>query len=327
MTANPLVSVIMPVYNCPKYVSAAIESILAQNFADFEFIIIDDGSTDETPEVLRHYRDPRIRMVTQTNYGLTITLNRGIEMALGKYLARMDQDDISFPGRLDKQVEFMEANPRCGLVGTWSEIWVDDRPSGRFHKHPTNNLQLKFDLFFDNPFVHSSVMIRKSVLDKVGLYTTDTTRQPPEDYELWSRISRESEIANIGEILHIYREISTSMSRNGINPFLERVINIGCENIARVINKPVNQDIVDLVAFKHGAIYRLSEKPRFYEMINNFKIAVEILGNNCEQDTDVLLNQANEIIKSTRLQYLNYRYGKRIGKIMNLYDKLRSYYK
>ena len=95
----PAVSVVLPVYNCPHYVGGAIESVLAQTFPDFELIVIDDGSQDETPTVLRRYTDPRIRLVTQENRGLAATLNRGIELARGRYIARQDQDDIALPER------------------------------------------------------------------------------------------------------------------------------------------------------------------------------------------------------------------------------------
>lgn len=97
---NPLVSVVLPVYNCPHYVEVSIESILAQSCTNFELVVIDDGSTDRTPEVLRQYDDPRMRLVTQENRGLAGTLNRGIELARGQYIARQDQDDFSFSGAI-----------------------------------------------------------------------------------------------------------------------------------------------------------------------------------------------------------------------------------
>ena len=120
---NPAVSVVLPVYNCPQYVDEAINSIFAQTFDDFELIVIDDGSTDETPLVLRKYLDRRMTLIRQENQGLAATLNRGIELSKGRYVARQDQDDASFPQRFAKQVAFLDQHPECGIVGTWAEIW------------------------------------------------------------------------------------------------------------------------------------------------------------------------------------------------------------
>ena len=189
---SPLVSVVLPVYNGEKYMKDAIDSILAQTWHDFEFIIIDDGSRDATWDIIKSYTDPRLVAVKQENSGLAATLNRAIGMARGKYIARQDHDDVSRADRLKQQVEFMESHSDCVLLGTRSEIWVDDRNSGRTHSHPLNSGEIKIGLLFDNPFVHSSVMFRKDVVERVGGYTEDSARQPPEDYELWSRMARDS---------------------------------------------------------------------------------------------------------------------------------------
>jgi hypothetical protein len=237
MTA-PVVSVILPVYNGAVDVPAAIDSILGQSFGDFELIAIDDGSPkDDSLAVMRRIAaergDPRLQVVAlQPNRGLAGALNHGISLARGRYIARQDQDDLSSPGRLAKQVAFLDANPAFGLVGTRAEIWRDGRPTDRFHDHPTDSGRLKLDLLANNPFVHSSVMLRREVLEAAGGYCVDRSRQPPEDYELWSRVARRHEIANLPERLLIYREVATSMSRDGANPFLEKVLMIASENIA-----------------------------------------------------------------------------------------------
>lgn len=264
---NPLVSVILPVYNCPHYVGASIGSILAQSYTNLELVVIDDGSTDRTPEVLRQYDDPRIRLITQENRGLAGTLNRGIELACGQYIARQDQDDVSFPGRLARQVEFLDAHPRCGLVGTWAEIWLEDKRTKRVHAHPSGNADLKFELLLNNPFVHSSVMIRRLALDRVGLYSTDTCRQPPEDFELWSRIAGEYEVANIPEALHAYREVRGSMSRDGPSPFVDHMVKISSENIARASGVPASDaQAVNIAALTHRAEHLLQGVPDFVAM-------------------------------------------------------------
>jgi hypothetical protein len=231
MTA-PLVSVLMPVYNGAPWLAEAIDSVLGQSFADFELIIINDGSKDNSGEIVKAYKDPRIQYHEQKNRGLAGTLNRAIELSRGKYLARQDQDDVSRPNRFQRQIDYLDQHPDCGLVGTWAEIWVDGRPTGRTHRHPTESALIKVELLFNNPFVHSSVMIRKSCLESVGVYSVDPARQPPEDYELWSRIARKHEVANIPELLLMYREVGTSMSRSAGDKWWDRLITISSENLA-----------------------------------------------------------------------------------------------
>jgi glycosyltransferase involved in cell wall biosynthesis len=223
---EPLISVILPVYNCPQHIQEAVESVFSQTYDNFELILIDDGSTDDTPLILRQFTDQRVQLITQQNQGLAAALNQGIRLSHGRYIARQDADDIALPERFSKQVAFMESHPNCALVGTWAEIWEGNVRTTRMHRHPADNTALHFELILNNPFVHSSVMVRKSALERVGVYSTDTARQPPEDYELWSRIAREYEVANIPEMLQIYREVANSLSRKGTTPFLEHLVKI-----------------------------------------------------------------------------------------------------
>ena len=124
MSTNPLVSVLMSVYNGDRYLDEAIDSILSQTYENFEFIIINDGSTDHTKDILSSYsnQDNRIRVFHQKNHGLTFSLNRGLELSRGKYVARMDADDISSPRRLEEQINYLRANPEVGVLGTQMEI-------------------------------------------------------------------------------------------------------------------------------------------------------------------------------------------------------------
>lgn len=228
----PTVSVVLSVRNGGSDLPQAIETILNQSFTDLELIVINNGSTDGTGEFLDQISDPRVRVYHQEDKGLAAALNRGISLARGRYVARQDHDDWALPTRIAQQVAFLDAKPDHALVGTRAEIWIGNRPTGRFHDHPTEDADLRFALLFSNYFVHSSVMMRKSALDEVGSYTTDRSRQPPEDYELWSRIARRFRVANLPERLTIYREVPTSMSREGSNPFQEKLILISAENIA-----------------------------------------------------------------------------------------------
>lgn len=249
----PLVSILLPVYNGDQYLVGAVSSILSQADCDFEIVIINDGSTDTSANLIRQFKDHRIRCFDQENRGLPATLNRAIALAQGTYLARQDQDDLSFPGRLGRQASFLDVNPDVGMIGTWAEIWVENDKTSRLHTHPTDDASLKFHLLFDNPFVHSSVMIRRSVFDEVGCYTEDPSRQPPEDYELWSRVARKFRVANLPEVLLAYREVGDSMSRLGEKPFLRNLMRISAENIAWASGREAETpEVVALSRLSHG---------------------------------------------------------------------------
>ena len=198
---NPRISVLMPVYNGEKYLRQAIDSILSQTFRDFEFLIINDGSTDATVEIITSYTDTRIRLIhNDTNLGLIATLNKGLDLAHGEYIARMDCDDISLPKRLAKQVSFMDRNSDVGICGTWIQFIG----SNRIKKYPLTHEAIKVYLLFNCPLAHPSVMIRKDVLRKNDLYY-DINYKHAEDYELWTRCVNVIKLANIPEVLVKYR--------------------------------------------------------------------------------------------------------------------------
>lgn len=253
LESAPLISVLLPVYNGSQYLKKSIESILGQTYANFELIIINDGSSDDSEQIIQSYHDPRIRCFLQENQGLAATLNRGIGLAAGEIIARQDQDDVSLPLRFERQAEFLEAHPRCGMVGTWAEIWVDNERTDRSHRHPVENAMIKLELLFTNPFVHTSVMMRKECLHEVGGYAVDPSRQPPEDYELWSRIARKHETANIPECLVIYREVVGSMSRSPEASYWEHVVNICHENLLAILGYGYDREItIGAARLYHG---------------------------------------------------------------------------
>lgn len=190
---SPAVSVVMPVYNGERYLKEAIDSILGQTFWGFEFIIVNDGSTDRTGELLRSYSDPRLVVIDQSHQGIGAALNRGIQYARGKYIARMDADDVSHPRRLQCQVEFLERHPDVALLGT-STYRID--ANGQICSlwiHPTSDTDIKRELPYGNQFCHSSVMFRRAVLSRVGGYR----KHRAEDYDLWLRISERYTVANL----------------------------------------------------------------------------------------------------------------------------------
>lgn len=207
----PTVSVVMPVYNGGAYLAQSIQCILDQTFSDFELIIIDDGSTDGSNAVIRSFTDPRISLITQTNKGLAATLNHGLALARGKWIARQDQDDISLPERFAKELEFLRARPEVGLLGTWATVTDSKGTAIGALEHPTDDDLIRYHLLFDSPFVHASVMAARAVLEAAGGYDTDP--KVFEDFDLWSRMVGHTRAANLPEHLVLYREVSTSISR------------------------------------------------------------------------------------------------------------------
>jgi glycosyltransferase involved in cell wall biosynthesis len=212
MTGEPDISVVMAVYNSAGVVAEAIESILHQTFGNFEFIIIDDGSTDSSGEILREYkrRDSRIEVYTQSNQGLIASLNRGCRMAKGRYIARMDADDISLPSRFEKQFGFMEAHPEIGVLGTWIQD-VDERRQPIIEwPVPSDPVVVRWFLFFGNCIAHPSVMLRRDLLERMGYYRPDALHV--EDYDLWIRAAEVTALANLPEVLVQYRVSAGSVS-------------------------------------------------------------------------------------------------------------------
>lgn len=199
--AIPQVTVLMCVYNGSPFLKEAIESILNQTFNDFEFLIINDCSTDNSLQIIKSYNDPRIYLVeNQKNIGLTQSLNRGLELAKGKYIARMDADDISLPHRLSVQVAFMDLNIEIGVCGSWVQfIGTDD-----IIMFPLENEAIKICMFGSNAFAHSTVIIRNSLF-KIFSLLYDAAHKFAQDYEIWSRAYRCFKLANIPEVLLLYR--------------------------------------------------------------------------------------------------------------------------
>lgn len=198
----PLVSVILPVYNSEKFIREAVQSILDQTYANFELLIFNDASTDGTWDLLKSFEDPRIKLFnSDTNVGYLMHLNEGIRIAKGKYLARMDADDISLNERFKEQVDFLENNEDVGVCGTAIEIFGDrNKTYVPSEKHD----DILFDLLLFSPIVHPSVMIRRSILDENEiLYDQDF--YTAEDYHLWVRLSNITKFHNLSKVLLKYR--------------------------------------------------------------------------------------------------------------------------
>lgn len=210
---KPKVSIVMGVWNGGTKLKASIDSILVQTHTDFEFVIVDDTSTDTTPEILREYasKDSRIKIITnEQNLGLTKSLNVGICASRGTYIAHMDSGDTSEPTRFAQQVAFLDTHPDYGLVGAWTYLIDDVSQRIGTMKYPTDDDSLKKMLIKHNGIVHSSVMIRRSLLDTAGIY--NEAWKYAQDYELFLRLSQYTKIANIADYLVSYRMTAVSIT-------------------------------------------------------------------------------------------------------------------
>jgi len=200
---NPTISVLLPVYNSEKYIAEAIDSILAQTFTDFELIVINDGSTDGTLEILQNYqvKDTRIRLFSRENRGIAATINEGINLARAAWLARMDADDISLPERFERQLQWL-AQTNADICGSWAQFFGSSNQS--ILKHPQSDAAIKVKLLFMSPLVQPTV-IMKTALAKQLYY--DSMWENGEDYDFWVRAAHAGYLmTNIPEVLLHYRQ-------------------------------------------------------------------------------------------------------------------------
>ncbi|MDU1904263.1 MAG: glycosyltransferase family 2 protein [Dysgonomonas sp.] len=206
----PKVSVILPVYNAERYLYDAISSVIGQTFTDWELVIINDGSTDDSHQIISKFTDNRIHYYqNKNNLGLIKTLNKAISLSCGEYIARMDADDICLSTRFERQVEFLDEHPDYAMCGSWVNVIDENSAEKGKILNFTNNEYLQIHLLFSVPFVHPTVMIRTEVL-KDNLY--DETFKHIEDYELWCRIVGKYKVANVPYYLLNYRWHSTNIS-------------------------------------------------------------------------------------------------------------------
>lgn len=202
---TPTITVLMAVHNGAATVREAIDSILAQTFTDFEVLIVDDASTDATPEILRAAAaaDPRVRIVRNAaNLGLTRSLNRGLDLARGRYVARMDADDAALPERFARQVALLDAQPDVGVCGTWIETIGD--PAGEVWDFPADDAAIRCRMLFETVMPHATVMLRRAVFEAARL-RYDPAFTTAQDYDLWVRAAPFTRFANVPEVLLYYR--------------------------------------------------------------------------------------------------------------------------
>lgn len=214
---KPLVSIIMPVYNTELYVKEAIDSILKQTYTNFEFLIFNDGSTDNSKEIISSIKDPRIKFFdSRENQGYLTHLNNGLQSAQGKYIARMDSDDISMPTRLEKQVSFLERHSYVDIIG--SNIWLfsNSKKKIAIWTYPKEDGEFKARLMSNTCFAHPSILFRRKLVDS-SVYYYDQEFYPAEDYELWTRLKlQQVKFYSLDEPLLKYRISETQIGNSPV---------------------------------------------------------------------------------------------------------------
>lgn len=252
---TPLLSVVMAVYNGERYLKDAIDSILNQTFTDFEFVVVDDGSTDATRDLLEHYRhaDDRMQVTEQPHRGLVDSLNRGCGLARGRFIARMDADDVAVRDRFERQIRFMEGHPRVAVLGgAVRRIHVSGQPT-KTTVYPTTHTEIVNALSTTNPVEHAAVVMRADAFSALGGYRRGFVHA--QDYDLWLRMSEHYELANLPEIVLYYRihpaqisstrvrqqvisvfgaRLSAEMRRNGSTDVFEGIDEVTAEVLCRL---------------------------------------------------------------------------------------------
>jgi glycosyltransferase involved in cell wall biosynthesis len=210
MNQQPLISVILPAYNSEDYIVEALESIINQTYDNLEIIVINDGSTDRTVEKIKSLNDDRINLITnEVNLGLIKTLNKGILLSSGKYIARMDADDIAMSSRLEKQAAFLEKNPDYGLCASWYETFGGYKKLG---KNKVEDVDIKIRLLHQCHICHPTVILRRSVIEQFNIQYSNNFPHS-EDYALWVEMTDKTKFHTYPEILLKYRDHESNISK------------------------------------------------------------------------------------------------------------------
>ncbi len=256
---QPVVTILITAFNAEKHIAETIESVLNQTFQDFELLIVDDGSADNTYVQILEFSDTRIRVIrNEQNKGTMESANIGLAHSRGKYIARIDADDIALPIRLEKQVAFMEANPNVGFCGTFAEIFGTEKG---LLSSPTIDAEIAVDLFFYNCFVHSSVIMRRSVLVQYQLFY----RIPfSDDYDLWCQMSRVTQVRNIPDILVRYRKHAAQITKTHLSKFVESTNEVIATHLNTFFGDILSLDDLNLL---HTVIIEPEAEPRYAEIL------------------------------------------------------------
>ena len=278
----PKISVLMSAHNAEKYIREAIESILNQTLRDLEFIIIDDNSGDSTLKIIKEYNDARIKIIeNKTNLGLTKSLNLGLKMAQGEYIARIDADDVSTNTRLEEEFKFMNQFPDVAVIGSWAEI-INEKSEKVFVEQRECDVDIiKWTQILKNQIIHSSAFFRKNILSDIGSY--NEKYQYAQDFEFWFRVSRKYKMINIPKLLVEQRvhQKSITQAPKTANSQKSLIVDIIAENINYYLNLKPEEIKLFFNAFKCGRIVsfkNLMAVRKIYQNLFDAYIRKEKLG-------------------------------------------------
>jgi len=245
MDIGTRLSVILPVYNASRFVASSIESVLAQTYSEFELIIINDGSTDNSREIILEFKDPRIVFIDrEDNRGLIDTLNQGIETAQGDVIARIDADDLCMPLRFEKQMAWLDEHPEVGVIGSNIQLIDANESPGMIIVFPERSAQINWAMYFYSALAHPSTMIRKRVFDAIGRYrSTDSSGLDlfsVEDYDLWFRALNVTELHNLQDPLTLLRKHDDNITRTNLERHIENALQLSHKMITHILGEDVS---------------------------------------------------------------------------------------
>jgi len=311
------VSVIMSVFNYDEYLKEAIDSVLNQTFIDFEFIIIDDGSTDKTSKIIKSYKDRRIKVIQNIeNIGIAKSINKGLEIAKGEYIARMDADDICLPIRLQVQVAYLDCHPEVGLC--CSNMSIIDK-SGRIANKtywPPLKAPIEWSMLWYNPIAQSTVMMRKDVLEQNHLRYKDIYA---EDFDLWCRMALETRIVRLDEVYLQYRIHDDSAYQSNQTKSNKQF------NKSRIEYSKILSEIEPLESMDLNLLLKLREGINRLKKYNNLEDE-QIINDICIRYSNQLINEINKLKEehNKEINKLKEEHNKDEVTIANLTEEVKA---
>lgn len=247
MVSAPQLSVILPIHNGGKYLRDAIQSVMQQTFQDFELIAIDDGSTDNTLQILQEFKDPRVRIFSQENSGLVTTLQRGMRLACAPLIARMDHDDKCMPNRFALQVQFLQEHPEVGVCG--GAVILESNGRQRVARFPETDTGIRWLFCFTSSIVHPAVIFRKTVIEQVNGYRQSEESNLTEDYDLWVRLTPITKFANLHQPVLMLRKHGKNITISSSQKHLRNSQRISQNYVQNIIKHAV--PITDIAKLRH----------------------------------------------------------------------------
>lgn len=310
----PKVSVIMPMYNAETHVCQAIESILNQSYIDFDFLIVNDASTDKSLALATSYakKDKRIKIINlKNNGGIANALNTALELTTSDYIIRMDADDVSLPFRIEKQLRFMEENLNFGISGCWVKTLHKYKRNSQIWKVPLDHDCIKSALLFNSALFHPTVIFRKEIV--TSRYFYDPTYVPAEDYELWSRLASEVRFANLPEILVHYRVHEQSISKTAMSKQIAQANRVRLQLLNSLGVYPTDQQLkLHLAICNWDKAYLLENKDSYELWMKKIACANASTLYSSDQSMQELMRDYKMILEQLDSGYLVYALRKYI---------------